>query len=317
MSGAMVGAVLGAGVGAGALLVVSRGLAVRRMPLADRVLPWVRETAGGEGARRSPMLTHDAERGGVLHAASGLFGPALRRAADVVEAASGGSASVRSRLERSASGLDLQGFRIEQVQWGLAAFGAVAFWQVWGLVAGDGGLLKSLLFCVGGFVLGVMARDRRLSSAADARDRDVVAEFPVVAELLALSVASGEGPVAALDRVVRRSHGALSEDLARVLAQVRTGTPVARAFEQMSVNSSVPVVVQFAQGVAVAVDRGTPLADVLHAQASDVREAGRRTLIEAAARKEIYMLAPVVFLVLPVTVLFAFYPGLIGLRMSM
>ena len=56
---------------------------------------------------------------------------------------------------------------------------------------------------------------------------------------------------------------------------------------------------RFAQGVAVAVERGTPLADVLHAQAADVREAGRRELIEVAARREVLMMVPVVFLVLP------------------
>lgn len=312
----MTGALLGAVAAAGLVLVASRLRSVRRVPLEDRVLPWVRELAGESGARTSPMLTHAAGRGGVVHAAAGLFGPFVQRAAEAVEAVSGGSASVRARLQRSASPLDVHGFRVEQVQWGLAAFGLLSAWQAWGLLTGSGGLISSVVLCVGGFVLGVMARDRRLSSAADARDRAVVAEFPVVAELLALAVASGEGPVAALDRVVRCSHGALSEDLAQVLAQVRTGMPVARAFEELAGRSAVPIVAQFAQGVAVAVDRGTPLADVLHAQASDVREAGRRALIEAGARKEIYMLAPVVFLVLPVTVMFAFYPGLIGLRLA-
>ena len=66
---------------------------------------------------------------------------------------------------------------------------------------------------------------------------------------------------------------------------------------------------RFATGIAVAVERGTPLADVLHAQAADVREAGRRELIESAARKEVLMMAPVVFFVLPITIVFAFYPG--------
>jgi tight adherence protein C len=66
----------------------------------------------------------------------------------------------------------------------------------------------------------------------------------------------------------------------------------------------------------VALDRGTPLVDVLHAQAADVREAGRRVLIETGARKEVAMMLPVVFLILPVTVLFAFYPGVIGLDLS-
>jgi tight adherence protein C len=53
----------------------------------------------------------------------------------------------------------------------------------------------------------------------------------------------------------------------------------------------------------------------MHAQAADVREAGRRSLIEAGARKEVLMMVPVVFLVLPVTVLFAFWPGVVGLRL--
>ena len=60
---------------------------------------------------------------------------------------------------------------------------------------------------------------------------------------------------------------------------------------------------------------GTPLAAVLHAQAADAREAGRRVLLETGARREVLMMVPVVFLILPVTVLFAFWPGLVGLRL--
>ena len=143
----------------------------------------------------------------------------------------------------------------------------------------------------------------------------MLAEFPTVAELLALSVAAGEGPLSALDRVVSRCHGELAADLARVLAEIRTGTPMARALDAMANRSGLPIVARFAEGMAVAVERGTPLADVLHAQAADVREAGRRALIESGARKEILMMVPVVFLVLPVTVLFAFWPGVVGLHL--
>ena len=41
-----------------------------------------------------------------------------------------------------------------------------------------------------------------------------------------------------------------------------------------------------------------------------------RSLIEQASRKEILMMVPVVFLVLPVTVVFAFWPGFIGLTLT-
>jgi tight adherence protein C len=39
-------------------------------------------------------------------------------------------------------------------------------------------------------------------------------------------------------------------------------------------------------------------------------------LLEAGGRKEIAMMVPVVFLVLPVTVLFALFPGFIGFSFS-
>lgn len=58
------------------------------------------------------------------------------------------------------------------------------------------------------------------------------------------------------------------------------------------------------------VERGTPLADVLRAQAQDVREAARRALMEAGGRKEVAMMVPVVFLILPVTVVFAVFPSI-------
>ena len=207
-------------------------------------------------------------------------------------------------------------FRVEQVLWGLGGFAVVAAYCLLDALGGGGGTGSSLLLCAVGFAAGVLARDTYLSSQVTHRERRVLAEFPVIAELLALAVAAGESPVAALDRVVSRSGGELSRDLGGVLAAVRTGEPVGRAFDDLARTTGVPSVARFAQGVAVAVERGTPLADVLHAQAADVREAGRRELIEVAARKEIFMMVPVVFLVLPVTVLIAFWPGVIGLHLT-
>jgi tight adherence protein C len=52
---------------------------------------------------------------------------------------------------------------------------------------------------------------------------------------------------------------------------------------------------------------------VLHTHAADVREQHKRDLIEPSGRREVHMLLPVVFLMLPVVVLFALYPGLFTL----
>ena len=88
---------------------------------------------------------------------------------------------------------------------------------------------------------------------------------------------------------------------------------VTTALTELSEQTTMESFSRFLQGMVVAIERGTPLADVLRAQAADVREIGKRELLEAGGRKEISMMLPVVFLVLPVTVLFALFPGLLTL----
>ena len=311
MSPTLWGAVLGSSAAAGLLLVVSRVPVLRRPQLSLRVLPYVRDlTPAGRSATTAVSGTARTST------VTTVFGPSLRTAAEAVERVLGGARSVRRRLERAGIDKTVQEFRIEQVQWGLVGFAVLAAYGVLKTLASPTNALTSLLLCALAFAAGVLLRENRLTAQAAARERLILTEFPTVAELLALSVAAGESPVSALDRVVRRSHGALSEDLSHVLARIRTGEPVGVAFESLARSTGLPIVARFATGITVAMERGTPLADVLHAQAADVREAGRRLLIETAARKEIAMMAPVVFFVLPVTILFAFYPGVLGLRLT-
>lgn len=304
MTPAAWGAVLGCVAGLGVVLVVRRVAAIRRPSLELRVLPYVRDVrpVGGPWPR--------------LGEASGARGALLRAAAETVERVLGGSRSVERRLQRAGLETTVHEFRIEQVVWGLVGFAVAAAYGVLAALTGPVSVGGPLLVCAVAFVAGVLLRDTYLGSQVKTRERRILAEFPAVAELLALSVAAGEGPVAALARVVERSGGVLSRDLASVLAAIRTGEPVGASFDRLAATTGLPLVSRFAQGVAIAVERGTPLADVLHAQAGDVREAGRRDLIESGARREVAMMVPVVFLVLPVTVLFAFWPGFIGLSLT-
>jgi tight adherence protein C len=92
--------------------------------------------------------------------------------------------------------------------------------------------------------------------------------------------------------------------------------PLTDALTGLANRTTLPSLARFVDGIVVAVDRGTPLAEVLRAQAQDVRELTRRQLMEAGGRREIGMMVPVVFLVLPVTVLFAVYPGLAVLDLN-
>jgi tight adherence protein C len=135
----------------------------------------------------------------------------------------------------------------------------------------------------------------------------------VVADLLALAVVAGEAPIDAIARVCRLTSGHLAIELEDALSRSRAGTPITRALTEVAQRSTFEPLSRFVQGVVIAIERGTPMADVLRSQAADIREVGKRALLEAGGKKEISMMAPVVFMILPITVLFALYPGLLTL----
>lgn len=302
MSTTLLGGVVGGMCALGLLLVVRALVLRRRVDLGLRVAPYLRDIP--QFAGQGTLGERDA-----LAAGRGL----LRWAGDSVDTVLGGAQSVRRRLARLGSSQSVHEFRIEQVAWGLAAFAGVAALLILRAVSGGGTVFGSLLLCMTAFVFGVLLRDNRLTAQVRRHEERMLEELPALSELLALSVAAGEGPVAALERVVRRSSGVLSGELGMLLGEMRTGTSAAQAFDDLARRSGLPEVRRFAESVAVALERGTPLADLLHAQAGDIREAQRRQLIEAGARKEIGMMIPIVFLVLPATVVVAFWPGVVGL----
>ncbi|HEX7739173.1 MAG TPA: type II secretion system F family protein [Marmoricola sp.] len=303
--GRLLGIVLGGLFGLGACAVFGAVIGARQRRFAARVLAYVQDLpglgrpAGGSGG----FLTREGLRA--------LIGVGARG----IERVLGGGASVERRLRRLGSDLTLHDFRVAQVRDGLVVFALAAVPAAWISLRDPGRAIPLLLSCGAAALLAVLLRENRLTAAVSARERQMLQEFPSVVTLLALAMAAGEGPVAALHRVTSRSHGELARELTSVLATTRTGRPVAMAFDDLASRTGLPVLARFAEAVAIAVERGTPLTDVLHAQAADVREASRRELIEIGARKEVLMMLPVVFVVLPIVIVFAFFPGLVGLRL--
>jgi tight adherence protein C len=309
MNPLMTGALLGGLLGAGLVLVVRRLPFLRRPSVDDRIAPYLRDIGGSE------VFLGVVDSSSPFYAILRLFGPSLRAGAVRLERLLGGATSIRRRLSRAGIDRTVEEFRIEQVLWGAAGFGSGLLIALIALSLGFGNPVGLLVFAGILAVIGVLARDTYLTSQVRRRERRLLAELPTVAELLALSVAAGEGPAAALDRVARSCRGELAGELQRVLAETRAGEPLVRALDALADRTGLVALSRFADGLAVALERGTPLADVLRAQAGDIREASRRELIESGARREVSMMIPVVFLVLPVTIAFAFYPGAVGIRM--
>ena len=304
---AWVGAALGLVGGAGASIAVLASPPLNRPTWASRVQPYVPGIRTEQpGSIRTPFPT--IER---------LVGPLLVDQARRLDRLIGGAISVRRRLDRLSDVRTVEQFRVEQVLGAaMGLLSGLAFAAFLALAGRQVPVLAALILMVLGGVGGVLVIDRRLTTQVTERERRIAEELPTTAELLALCVTAGDGPVSALSRVADATSGELSNEIGRTLTEARTGLTVVSALDSMSRRTGVPALARFADGMAVSVERGTPLADVLRAQALDAREAGRRALIESGARREIAMMIPVVFLILPISVVFALFPGFYGLVLT-
>jgi tight adherence protein C len=131
-----------------------------------------------------------------------------------------------------------------------------------------------------------------LTRTVNKQDEEIIAEFPVIAEMLALSVTAGESPTGALERVTKLAHGPLVTQLGGVLAETRGGTAFLAA--RTHLRDRTRPLARFLDGMAIAIEGDTPLADVLRAQAADVRALSKRQLLESGGRKEIAIIVPII-----------------------
>ncbi|HEV7168913.1 MAG TPA: type II secretion system F family protein [Micrococcaceae bacterium] len=312
MSG-QTGLALGAGLllGAGLWLVLVRLPFMRRPSFADRIEPQLRSVASQSG------LLRDAD-GPVT-----LFGPLERILRAVLKDAVGwlgrynlGTAALTVRLQQAGRNQSALEFRAGQLLWAAGGFLLAVVAVVLSAAAGRFSLAISLISVVGLALAAFLFQDYLLSARIKRREARMLAEFPGLAELMALAVSAGENATGALERVCRSSNGELAREFGAVLAQTRSGIPLVEALTQFSHRTRLAPLIRFVDGIVVAVQRGTPLADVLRAQAQDVRDMAKRELMESAGRKEVGMMVPLVFGILPLTVIFAVFPGLAMLRLG-
>ncbi len=310
MSSGIAGLAVGAVAGLGGAFMVYALPRNRRPGLEQRLAPYLRDAPKPSG-----LLLRDAVRT-PFPTLERILRPVMGDAIRVLDRMLGGVATTRRRLEQAGRQMSVEEFRAEQVLW--SAIGLLVGVISSLLMLADNphrSPILLLVLCLASTLGGVVARDYMLGQEVSKREQRMLAEFPTVAEMLALAVGAGEGPVGALERVTRTSRGELAKELGFALADARAGATLVAALENIAARTSLPALARFVDGVAVAVERGTPLAEVLRAQAVDVREAGKRALLESGGKKEVAMMVPVVFFILPVTMLFALFPGFASLKL--
>lgn len=143
----------------------------------------------------------------------------------------------------------------------------------------------------------------------------IESDFPAIVEALTLSLSAGESPLHSMQRISSRGHGALAAEFSRVISEVTEGIPFASALDFMGRRVKSIAVRRFVDSVVIALTRGAPLIEVLHSHAQEARDYQRNRLLSAASKAELSMMVPVVFLILPISILFALWPSLSNLNL--
>lgn len=275
--------------------------------LEARISPHVRASVAQETLRRHQAVTPfpTLER---------ILSPVVRDGVRWVERWGTPANVLQGRLIRAGSTLTVEQYRAQQVLWSVAALALSLVATTLLATTRDASPGPLVVLVAIGTLSGALARDHVLHRAINKREAAIVAELPTVAELLALAVSAGEGALGALERVARIAGGVTAHELRYTVAGVRAGMTLPGALSELADRTGAVPLRRFADAVSTAVERGTPLAEVLRAQAEDVRFAGQRALMEEGGKREIAMMIPVVFLILPVTVVFAVFPGVATIK---
>lgn len=278
---------------------------LRRPRLAERLAPYLLDISA---AARELVAKRAIDP---LPVIGGLLSPVLRGGRALLDQVLGRRELIERRLAQADSRLTVERVRIEQILAGAggAALGIVAATVIPAFSAMPPPALIALP--VLGAMLGVAARDRELARRANRRIARLEGELPTVLEFLTLSLSAGEGIHDSLRRVCQAGGGELGREFALVLADVGLGSSLSVGLERMDDRLDSPNVSRFVDQTTSALAHGAPLAEVLRAQADDARTLARRRLLEAAGRKEVAMMIPLVFLILPTTILFAVFPGVV------
>ena len=303
---------LGGTLGAGLWLLVALVIPRPKPTMAERIAPYLVDVSAE--AREMTKRTESNP----LVVMGIIFSPTVREWAERLDRFLGGRDSQRVLFDQSGRREDFDEHRARRALvvgvagGGSALAGALlapslsAPW-VAGLAAG---------LCAG-VLVAILLSDAALAREVAQRSQRIREEFPTLLELLGLSLTAGDSLPRALSRVSQRARGELGQEWARVMEDVDEGVMLGEALRESARRMGSAPVAAFVEHLAQALDRGAPLAEVIQSHGSDAHAEYSRSLVDKAGKAEVQMLVPMVVLILPVTVIFAVYPGLEALEFGL
>lgn len=156
-------------------------------------------------------------------------------------------------------------------------------------------MVGALMAGVVGFYLPGIWLGRRIAR----RRQLIVKALPDALDLLSISVSAGLGFDGAMQEVVQRWRNPLTEEFGAVLRDLKLGTSRRDALRDLARRTGVEEIISFVAAVVQADELGTPMKDVLHIQAEQMRQRRRHKAEESARKAVIKMLVPMVMFIFP------------------
>ena len=163
------------------------------------------------------------------------------------------------------------------------------------------------------FRAGPLVRSHRVRRARRAVDDEISA----VLDMFGMCVAAGMSVPTACERIGRSGSGILAGECRRITAELELGVSVTDALRASDERVRHDGWTRFVEHLVSARRQGTPLADIVRFLADDEAQAEGRRLIESASTRETLMMFPLVFGILPATVLVAVFPGITAIGVLM
>ena len=140
-------------------------------------------------------------------------------------------------------------------------------------------------------------------------------EVATLATLIAVGVDSGLSLSAAIEAAVEDARGTVAERFRRLIRSLDLGGNLPEELANMRNGASGPLA-EFVVKLQIALEFGSPAAEQLAQFSAALRATINHQRLTMGAKQENTMLLPLVFLILPISILFALFPSMQYLNLN-
>lgn len=168
-------------------------------------------------------------------------------------------------------------------------------------------VMALLLGLIGGYGIFELWIVNRINT----RRKMIQKELPDVLDLLTISIEAGLGFDAAMQRVVQKAAGPISEEFNKTLQEMRIGRTRREALRDLSARTGVLDLSRFVESLIQADQLGISLGNVLRNQSDQMRILRRQRIQEQAMKAPIKMLFPMMIFIMPTIFIVILAPAMV------